>query len=169
MILMTVMIEPLKSDGDISSVGSSSDDDASSQSDIESAVENENEGHEQLVICNPLWTTDLEDFQLPYFTSYMGSLLPPDFDKSTATPLDYFRLFYTQYLADLIVTHTNSCHTWCVENRRIVTVDYNDKLWYDVMYSKIQVYLGVNILFGLSPSVGTWTVGPLMPFWVILR
>ena len=118
-------------------------------------MENDDEGHEQLVTCNPLWTTDLEDFQLPYFTSYMGSLLPPDFDKSTATPLDYFRLFYTQYLADLIVMHTNSYHTWCVENRRILTADYNDKLWYDVTYSEMQVYLGLNILFGLSPSART--------------
>ena len=150
------VIEIGESDIDISSIGSSDDDDdASSQSDIESTVENYNQGHEQLVTCNPLWTTNLGDFQLPYFTSYMGSLLRPDFDKSTETPIDYFRLFYTQYLADLIIMHTNSYHTWCVENKRILMADYSDKLWNNVMYSEMQAYLGLNILFGLSPSART--------------
>ena len=32
--------------------------------------------------------------------------------------------------------------------------DYNDKLWY-ITYSQIQAYLGLHILFGLSPSART--------------
>ena len=48
-----------ESDIDISSIGSFDDDDASSQSDIESPVENNNQGQEQLVTCNSLWTTHL--------------------------------------------------------------------------------------------------------------
>ena len=99
-------------DIDISSVESSDDnDDTASESSIESTGENGNDDGEQLV------TYDLENFQVPYFTSYMGSLLPPDFDCQTSHPIDYFRLFYTQYLADVLVTHTNLYHAWCVENR----------------------------------------------------
>ena len=104
-----------QSDIDISSVNSS-DDNNNTQS--ESSIgEDGNDDGEQLVTYDPVWITDLENFQVPYFTSYMGSLLPHDFDCHTSCPIDYFRLFYTQYLADLLVTHTNAYHTWCVENR----------------------------------------------------
>ena len=128
-----------QSDIDISSVESSDDnDDTASESSIESTVENGNDDSEQLLTYNPVWTTDLEHFQVPYFTSYTGSLLPPDFDCHTSHLIDYFRLFYTQYLADLLVTHTNLYHTWCVENKWILTPDYQDKLWYNVTYSEMQ-------------------------------
>ena len=51
--------------------------------------------------------------------------------------------------------HTNSYHTWCVENKRILMADYSDKLWYNVTYNEMQAYLGLNILFGLLPSAKT--------------
>ena len=86
-------IEIGESDLDISSIGSSSDD----GSDIKSSFEMRMKAM-KLVTCNPVWTTDLENFQVPYFTSYRGFMLPQEFDKSTAAPIDYFRLFYTQYM-----------------------------------------------------------------------
>ena len=145
-----------QSDIDISSVESSDDnDDTASESSIESTGENGSDDGEQLVTYNPVWTTDLENFQVPYFTSYMGSLLSPDFDHQTSHLIDYFRLFYTQYLADLLITHTNSYHAWCVENKQILTPDYKDKLWYNVTSSEMQAYLVLNIMFRLSPSACT--------------
>ena len=100
-----------QSDIDILSVESSDDnDDTASESSIESTGENGNDDGEQLVTYNPVWTTDLENLQVPYFTSYMGSLLPPDFDCQTSYLIDYFRLFYTQYLADLLLIQI---HTMC--------------------------------------------------------
>ena len=42
-----------------------------SESSIESTGEDGNDDGEQLVTYNPVWTTDLESFQVPYFTSYM--------------------------------------------------------------------------------------------------
>ena len=145
-----------QSDIDISSVESSDDnDDTASESSIQSTGENDNDDGEWLVTYDPVWTTDLENFEVPYFTSYTGSLMPPDFDCQTSHLIDYFRLFYTQYLADLLVTHTNSYHAWCVENKQILTPDYKDKLWYNVTSSEMQAHLGLNILFGLSPSACT--------------
>ena len=145
-----------QSDIDISSVESSDDnDDTASESSIESTGENGNDDDEQSVTYNPVWTTDLENVQVPYFTSYTGSLLPPEFDCQTSHPIDYFSLFYTQYLVDLLVTHTNLYHAWCVENKQILTPDYEDKLWYNVTSSEMQTYLGLNIMFGLSPSAHT--------------
>ena len=83
---------------------------------------------------------DLQNFVVPYITSYMGSLLPPHFDQAASGPIEYFNLFYTKYLADLLVTHTNSYQKWCIENKWILTPDYQDKLWYDVKYSEMQAY-----------------------------
>ena len=110
-----------------------------------------------------MWTTNLQNFDVPYFISYMGSLLPPDFDQATSRPLDNFKLFYTKDLADLLVRHTNSYHKWCVENKQILMPDYQDKLWYNVTHSEMQAYLGLNILFGLAPSCQTrdyWSSDP---------
>ena len=107
-----------QSDIDILSVYSSDDNnDTQSESSIESIGEDGNDDGEQLVTYNPVWTTDIQNFEVPYFTSYTGSLLPPEFDQGTSGPIEYFKLFYTQYLADLLVTHTNAYHTWCVENK----------------------------------------------------
>ena len=162
-------VNPLNhSDLDISSIGSSDNEqsdidissfddsdhnnDTQSEASIESIGEDATDGGEQLVTHKPVWTTDLENFQVPYFTSYTGSLLPPDFDRSTSHPIDYFKLVYTQHLAELLVTHTNDYHTWCVENKHILTPDYQDKLWYNVTFNEMQAYLGLNILFGLSLS-----------------
>ena len=70
-----------QSDIDISSLESSdNNDDASSQLGIESTVENNDDDGKDLFTYTPVWTTDLQDFVVPYFTSYTGSLLPPDFD-----------------------------------------------------------------------------------------
>ena len=69
-----------QSDIDILSVESSHDNnDTASESCIESTGENGSDDGEQLVTYNPVWTTNLENFQVPYFTLYMGSLLPPHF------------------------------------------------------------------------------------------
>ena len=134
-----------QSDIDISSVESSDDnDDTASESSIQSTGENDNDDGEQLITYDPVWTTDLENFEVPYFTSYTGSLLPPDFDCQTSHLIDYFRLFYTQYLADLLVTHINLYHAWFVQNKQILTPDYEDKLWYNVTSSEMQAYLGLN-------------------------
>ena len=52
-----------QSDIDISSVESSDDnDDTASASSIQSTRENDNDDGEQLVIYDPVWTTDLENF-----------------------------------------------------------------------------------------------------------
>ena len=98
---MTIMIklnELNDSDLDISSIGSSHNDDGQSdidissvdysddnndtqgESSIESIGEDGTDDHEQLVTYDPVWTTDLDNFQVPYFKSYTGSLLPHDFD-----------------------------------------------------------------------------------------
>ena len=70
-----------QSDIDISSVYSSDDNnDTQSESSIESIGEDGNDDGEQLVTYDPVWTTDLQNFEVPYFTSYTGSLLPPEFD-----------------------------------------------------------------------------------------
>ena len=129
-----------QSDIDNSSLESSdNNDDASSQLGIESTAENNDDDGEDLFTYTPVWTTDLQDFVVPYLTSYTGSVLPPDFDPATSGPIEYFKLFYTKYLADLLVTHTNSYRKWCVENKQILTPDYEVKLWYNVTYSEMKL------------------------------
>ena len=97
-----------QSDIDILSLEpSDNNDDASSQLGIESTVENNDDDGEDLFTYTPVWTTDLHDFVVPYFTSYTGSLLPPDFDRATSGPIEYLNLLYTKYPCRL-VTHTNS-------------------------------------------------------------
>ena len=57
-----------QSDIDISSLESSdNNDDASNQLGIESTVENNDDDGEDLFTYTPVWTTDLQDFVVPYF------------------------------------------------------------------------------------------------------
>ena len=107
----------------------------------------------KLVTYDPVWTTDLEIFEVPYFTSYMGSLLPPDFDCHIR--LITSGCFTHNTLQIYLLLITNLYHGWCVENQQILSPDYQDKLWNNVTSSEMQAYSGLTILFGLSPSSRT--------------
>ena len=98
----------------------------------------------------PNWTTDFQDFQVPYFTQYVGACLPEDFDASAAKPLDYFRLFIKEEIMTLLVENTNKYHKWRVNQKRLLDPDYVDKKWEDCDQIDLDAWLGLNILFGIN-------------------
>ena len=101
---------------------------------------------------DPNWSREYVDFDVPYFTKFTGALLKPDFNRETATPLDYFQLFFTDVIIDEIVVNTNNYAKWYRSMKRITDPNFTDKLWYDTTRQEIKAYLGLIILFGLSPS-----------------
>jgi hypothetical protein len=122
------------SDIDVSSVDySSSDDEVSDNED------NLNGG--QLREYQPDWTTTnfSAETVLP-FEKESGPCLPDDFDIHVATPLDYFQLFFTDFLFDKVVEYTNGYSNW-------LQVPWVKKTDLD----EIKCFTGLNIMFGLIP------------------
>ena len=55
----------------------------------------------------PTWTSDFSAFTVLPFSHHEGARLLRDFDTSTATACDYFRLFFDENVVDKIVQYTN--------------------------------------------------------------
>ena len=95
----------------------------------------------------PTWTSDFSDFTVLPFTKYEGARLPRDFDTSTATACDYFRLFFDDEVIDKIVQYTNGYAEYKFSNP-----DYKDKNWTrPVTASDIRGFLGVAVIMGINP------------------
>ena len=128
----------------------------------DSNSESENDDPDAPMI-NPEWTKEYSNFNVPEFTGDTGPRLPHDFPAtSEATPLDYFKLHFNQ---QLIEKGMNDYSQWYRTNKRIIDPDYTDRLWYPASRQEIGAYLGLLILFGLSPSAQTrdyWSSDPFL-------
>ena len=71
--------------------------------------DDENENEDTETVYDPLsgWKNDPINPVLPKFIHYSGPNLPFNFPVDTATPLDYFSLFFDQYLISKICEFTN--------------------------------------------------------------
>ena len=110
------------SDIDISDGGSSLDSEPETKSNTETEPGSDNE---DAAMVNPEWTKEYSDFDVREFRGRTGPLLPPDFlNTSEARLVDYFQLYFTQELTDLIVKCTNDYSQRYQTNKRIVEPDY---------------------------------------------
>ena len=79
------------------------------------------EGSDMIRLLNmPInWTQDLQPIIVNPFTKAAGPNLPENFNVTTATPKDYFSLFFTEEVLSKICTNSNLYHRHCVELKHV--------------------------------------------------
>ena len=66
---------------------------------------------------------------------------------------------------ELIEKGKNDYSQWYQTNKRIIDPDYPNRLWYPISRQEISAYVGLLIIFGLSPSAQTrdyWSSDPFL-------
>ena len=106
----------------------------------------------------PDWTCDnFRDFHVPPFKGPApGPTLPPDFDVDTATPLQYFQLFFSDELFSQLVDDTNSYALWSIRQKQMLDHRYRDPNWSlsgedNTSVEELKAFLGIQLIFGLNP------------------
>ena len=152
------------SDSD-NSVPNNSDDIEVSSVSSSNLSESDNDDASVRYNYKPNWTRTFTDFTVPYFAQAVGPELPADFDVTTATPLDYFKLFIPDQVFEMMVENTNKYVDWSVNRKRAVDPNYVEKHWTDTSVEEMKAYFGLNILFGLNhvPSYRQyWSTDPFL-------
>ena len=149
----------LHSDGDISTDTRSEDE---TPSPLQPASEISDEDSDLEIkdpdVQPPDWTCDnFRDFHVPPFKGPTpGPTLPHDFDVHTATPLEYFQLFFTDELFSQLVDDTNSYALWSIRQKQILDPRYQDPMWSlsgenNTYVEELKAFLGIQLIFGLNP------------------
>lgn len=58
------------------------------------------------------WSSQLRPVRVENFTEETGPVFPDRFDRTAATPLDYFSLMFSLNIIPQIVTHKNAYARW---------------------------------------------------------
>lgn len=95
------------------------------------------------------WTQDFKPIRLHNFTEPTGPNLPANFDTSTAQPVDYFKLFFTDEIFDEITKNSNAYQAYCTSRKQITNPNYIDKKWTPVEVNEMKAFFGLSIVMGL--------------------
>lgn len=95
------------------------------------------------------WTQNFKPIFVANFSEPTGPNLPEYFDTSTATPVDYFQLFFTDEVFDRITNNTNLYHDYRVALKKITNPNYVDKRWTPVTVPEMKAFFGLSIVMGL--------------------
>ena len=133
-------------------------DDGSNELDIDDIVDTDNilqnngEANDMIEILNkPItWTSTFRKVYTNPFTHPSGPKLPAEFDVAKATPINYFRLFFTDEVFQKICTNTNLYHEHQVNIKRTREPNYTDKYWADIEINQLKCYFGMSIIMGLN-------------------
>ena len=103
----------------------------------------------ELLNNDPEWTEDFQPIHVKQFHEPVGPNLPPDFDCSTATPLDYFQLFMTPDIWETIAENTNKYEKYLTAQKQITKPDYVEKHWDGIDVPLLKAYHGICIIMGI--------------------
>ena len=98
---------------------------------------------------DPEWTQNFTDIHVKQFTGQKGSKLPPDFDVSVATPLDYFQLFFSDNIFETICKNSNNFKIFRCQQKRLIQPQYDEKFWEDTHIPEMKAFFGLSVMFGL--------------------
>ena len=107
-----------------------------------------NEMHDVLN-SDPEWTQDFLPIHVNQFIGPVGTEMGPEFDPAVATPLDYFQLYFSDNVFELICNNTNKYQKFRVQQKRITSPDYSEKFWYDTNLLEMKAYFGLAVVFGI--------------------
>lgn len=106
--------------------------------------ESENEDERRLVVPPPLGNVD-RDFSpitVNDFVRETGPVLPETFDVDTASPIDYFYLFFNENQFSTIARHTNNYARWHLKNEGRFDPKWSDTHSFvatsDIKYSRLK-------------------------------
>ena len=98
---------------------------------------------------DPEWTQNFSQIHVNQFTGPVGTNFPDNFDTTTASPLQYFQLFFSNDVFERICKNTNKFKKFRVEQKKITSPDYKEQFWYDTNVSEMRAYFGLAVIFGL--------------------
>ena len=98
---------------------------------------------------DPEWTQNFSQIHVNQFTGPIGTNFPVNFDTTTASPLEYFQLFFSDDVFERICNNTNKFKKFRVEQKKITSPDYKEQFWYDTNVNEMRAYFGLAVLFGL--------------------
>ena len=114
---------------------------------------------------DPEWTQNFTDIHVKQFTGQKGSKLPPDFDVSVATPLDYFQLFFSDNIFETICKNSNNFKIFHCQQKRLIQPQYDEKFWEDTHIPEMKAFFGLSVMFGLlnqSRYQNFWSKDPFL-------
>ena len=125
--------------------------DASLSIDLDGLANDERNPDEMFdkINCDPEWSQNFSDVHVRQFRGDGAANLPQDFDVNTATPLEYFQLFFTNNVLETIVENTNKFQQFRCDQKRVTKPEYEEKFWQDTNLSEIKAYFGISIVFGI--------------------
>ena len=135
--------------------------------DLDRLSEDDRNSDEMFDVLNrdPEWTQNYTDIHVKQFTGEKGYKLPPHFDVSTASPLDYFQLFFSDNVFETIVKNTNSFKRFRCQQKRITQPAFEEKFWEDTNVNEMEAFFGIAIMFGIlnQPRYRTfWSKDPFL-------
>ena len=98
---------------------------------------------------DPEWTQNFSQIHVNQFTGPIGTNFPVNFDTTTASPLEYFQLFFSDDVFERICNNTNKFKKFRVEQKKITSPDYKEQFWYDTNVNEMRAYFGLAVIFGL--------------------
>ena len=96
------------------------------------------------------WTQNFKQISIKPFSKQSGPNLPENFDVTTATPKDYFGLFFTEEVFATICTNSNLYHKHYVELKCVLNPQYQDKSWSDIKLNQLKCYFGISIIMCIN-------------------
>ena len=85
------------------------------------------------------------------FLQETGPRLPEGFDTDTATPVQYFKLFFGDEMFASFAQNTNNYAKHVISKKQSTDPIYVDKKWFETDVREISAYVGLNIMFGINP------------------
>ena len=80
---------------------------------------------------DPEWSETFLPIHVNQFNQLTGSNLPQDFNMDTASPLEYFQLFFSNEVMEKIVQNTNAYVQYSVQQKKFKKPDYTECFWTD--------------------------------------
>ena len=78
---------------------------------------------------DPEWTQQFSPIHVNQFTGLLGTNFPHDFDTSTASPIDYFQLYFSDDVFQHICDNTNKFQKFRFQQKRVTSPDYTENFW----------------------------------------
>ena len=98
---------------------------------------------------DPEWMQDFLPIHVKQSIGPVGTQFSPEFDPAVTTPLDYFQLYFSDNVFEVICDHTNKYQKFRFEQKRITSPDYTEKFWYDTNLLEMKAYFGLSVIFGI--------------------
>ncbi|XP_033730112.1 piggyBac transposable element-derived protein 4-like [Pecten maximus] len=96
-------------------------------------------------VDDPEWSRDFSPITVNAFVRETGPILPENFDVNSASPIDYFHIFFNENQFSAIARHTNNYARW-----RLETENRGDPKWPDTNSAEIKAFIGINVLMGIQ-------------------